>query len=733
MGIGRGESTVGGVSTDGASTKRSFRSVGNVIRGLARLKKKKEEGEVNKKEEVSDEERQRNIDLRRFERKKRKISQRMQTVKELEALRHTVGAQLGGQWIDQKWVPTAALEMQNMETFSTKDFIIEILLYLTFLAAFTWLVYSGRSNRELVMYEKLWRNVVEARFSSVRTPDAIFEGLRGLLLHDLDNATQTRAYLDGYLAPNVPAGILGSAPIGEVRLRQLRSSGGEDSCSRTHKAFVLQGLARNGTGCYPRWGAVDEETVYTKANKVPGRAGKKEWYSYWSFLDTAVIPTLGRYGLYYGGGFVAKWPFVESHEHVALVEESHWIDTKTRVVFLDFAFFNPDLALFLSTEVLFEFPGHGAVEPRLAVQSISLIRYPVNGIGDIVRIGVVCFVYLMVVYYILDDVEYCRKKGLAKYASFGWPHVDVINVCLFVISGVWKLANQILVLLAIPKESADEALLSRIRATAVSLQSEDYIIGFNGLLLWIKLFKYISITGSLVRVQKAMVKSVKDIASFAVLFVVVLFAFAILGFLLVGNQIWSFSTMNGSITTIVRAMYGDVDFQAVVDAAGIWGFLYLIGWLIVSTSILLNLVIAIMIEVFRVVQEEEQMRPTPTRLEQILDDLKKRREEWEELRHEYDQKNPDLAAEFKKPGTFMTLVFRVWTMLNKRSERRAAAAAALLAADEEEDEEVEEKEGAGAKPLSDKFGPIPQSGEWKPWPSRVAPSQDDLARQALHK
>ncbi|KAJ1490645.1 Polycystin cation channel-domain-containing protein, partial [Baffinella frigidus] len=285
-----------------------------------------------------------------------------------------------------------------------------------------------------------------------------------------------------YLAPNVPAGILGSAPIGEVRLRQLRSSGGEDSCSRTHKAFVLQGLARNGTGCYPRWGAVDEETVYTKANKVPGRAGKKEWYSYWSFLDTAVIPTLGRYGLYYGGGFVAKWPFVESHEHVALshehvalVEESHWIDTKTRVVFLDFAFFNPDLALFLSTEVLFEFPGHGAVEPRLAVQSISLIRYPsislirypvngigdisislirypVNGIGDIVRIGVVCFVYLMVVYYILDDVEYCRKKGLAKYASFGWPHVDVINVCLFVISGVWKLANQILVLPPIPKQ-----------------------------------------------------------------------------------------------------------------------------------------------------------------------------------------------------------------------------------------------------------------------------------------
>ena len=41
------------------------------------------------------------------------------------------------------------------------------------------------------------------------------------------------------------------------------------------------------------------------------------------------------------------------------------------------------------------------------------------------------------------------------------------------------------------------------------LKPKPHTAGLNGLLLWIKLFKYISITASLVRVLRAMTKSVK--------------------------------------------------------------------------------------------------------------------------------------------------------------------------------------------------------------------------------
>jgi hypothetical protein len=182
---------------------------------------KKEASKASKRNEMTDEQRQRALDLKRFERKKRKISQRMQTVKELEQMRNTVGSSLGGQWSDQKWVPSAGLGVKASENFSTREFIIEIGLYLLFLVAFTWLVFSGRSNRTLVLYEKLWRQIVHSRLGHVRTPDEIFVGLQGLLLHDLDNSTQTRAYLAGYIASDIPAGVLGSTPIGEIRLRQV--------------------------------------------------------------------------------------------------------------------------------------------------------------------------------------------------------------------------------------------------------------------------------------------------------------------------------------------------------------------------------------------------------------------------------------------------------------------------------------------------------------------------------
>jgi hypothetical protein len=525
--------------------------------------------------------------------------------------------------------------------------------------------------------------------------------------------------------------------------------GGPDVCSRTNAALVQQGLVRGGINCYPPWTKKNEEKVskeafysimhrcplapdnlhsrasisqfYEKSQGVAGDRGKAEWYTRIEALEISSRIIKGRYGDYPGGGFVAKWPLPDSRENIKILQNSHWVDLKTRALVLDFAFFNTDQALFLSTECLFEFPGHGAVEPRISVNAVALIRYPVTGLWDLVRIGVMCFVYLMVAYYILDDVEYCRKKGLAKYRTFGWPHIDVMNICLFVVSGGWKVANQVLVMLAIPEDSSDEVVLARVRATAESLQNEDYIVGFNGLLLWIKLFKYISITRPMVRVLQAMAKCVKDIASWGVLFSVVLLAFAMLGYLLVGNQIRDFSTLRGSMITIVRAMFGDVDFNSAYEVAGIWGFVYLIVWLIVSNAILLNLVIAIMIEVYRVVQEEEILHPTPTRLEQILDDLRRRREEWEELRHEYDSKNPELAAEFKKPGRVMAFFFWIWTIVR---ERRIAAEHF----DDMQDEEVEEedvKQDEEPPPANDK----PQSGEWKPWPSRVAPAPDELRDQ----
>jgi hypothetical protein len=69
----------------------------------------------------------------------------------------------------------------------------------------------------------------------------------------------------------------------------------------------------------------------------------------------------------------------------------------------------------------------------------------------------------------------------------------------------------------------------------------------------------------------------------------------------------------------------------------------------------------------------------------------------------------------------MAFFFWIWTIVR---ERRIAAEHF----DDMQDEEVEEedvKQDEEPPPANDK----PQSGEWKPWPSRVAPAPDELRDQ----
>jgi hypothetical protein len=65
------------------------------------------------------------------------------------------------------------------------------------------------------------------------------------------------------------------------------------------------------------------------------------------------------------------------------------------------------------------------------------------------------------------------------------------------------------------------------------------------------------------------------------LFGIISFAFAMLGYLLFGSELYRYQTMTDSMVTIFRAMYGDMDFLEVLATSGTMGFLFLFFWLVV--------------------------------------------------------------------------------------------------------------------------------------------------------
>ena len=46
--------------------------------------------------------------------------------------------------------------------------------------------------------------------------------------------------------------------------------------------------------------------------------------------------------------------------------------------------------------------------------------------------------------------------------------------------------------------------------------------------------------------------------------------------------------------TLLRGVYGDIDLTSTLSAVGTWGFLYFFFWLLVSRTLLLNVIVAIL-------------------------------------------------------------------------------------------------------------------------------------------
>uniref|UniRef100_A0A8C8ZI54 Polycystin 2 like 1, transient receptor potential cation channel n=1 Tax=Prolemur simus TaxID=1328070 RepID=A0A8C8ZI54_PROSS len=121
---------------------------------------------------------------------------------------------------------------------------------------------------------------------------------------------------------------------------------------------------------------------------------------------------------------------------------------------------------------------------------------------------------------------------------------------------------------------------------------------------WIKIFKYISFNKTMTQLSSTLARCAKDILGFAVMFFIVFFAYAQLGYLLFGTQVENFSTFIKCIFTQFRIILGDFDYNAIDDANRILGPAYFVTYVFFVFFVLLNMFLAIINDTYSEVKEE---------------------------------------------------------------------------------------------------------------------------------
>ncbi|XP_065670011.1 polycystin-2-like protein 1 isoform X2 [Hydra vulgaris] len=376
--------------------------------------------------------------------------------------------------------------------------------------------------------------------------------------------------------------------LGLPRLRQVRVR--NDSCL-VHKFFRNDVLK-----CFSSYSSESEsKDDFGLANGIIWK------YKSESTLKGRVFS--GQISTYRGGGYVSLLANNknESKQILSNLKNFLWLDRGTRAVFIDFTVYNANINLFCVITLVFEFPATGGCVTSALYRPLKLLRYVTN--MDYFVMGCEVIFVIFILYYLIEELLEIKKHKLAYFFDV-WSTFDVLVLCIGIFCIVFNIYRTIIVnklledLLVNQKQYANFDFLSDWQC-----RFNDFV-AVGVFVAWIKIFKYIKFNKTMSQLQSTLARCAKDIAVFAVMFMIVFLAYAQLGNLLFGSKLNDYNTIIDCIYTLFRIILGDFTFSDLQKTNPILGPIYFVTFVFFVFFVLFNMFLAIINDSYAEVKSE---------------------------------------------------------------------------------------------------------------------------------
>lgn len=376
--------------------------------------------------------------------------------------------------------------------------------------------------------------------------------------------------------------------LGSPRIRQLRVR--NDSCN-VHPDFK-----KAITQCYDNYSPhFEDDSPFGPMNG-----------SAWTYHTEKELGGTMHWGLltaYSGAGYYADLGITKEAATEVMVElkENLWIGRATRAAFLDFTVYNANVNLFCVVKLVFEFPATGGMIPSWSFRTVKLLRYVSTTDYFILACEIIFTVFIL--YYIVEEVLEIKTNRVAYFKSV-WNVLDVLVIVISVLCITFSIYRTVMVdslladLLNKPDEYPDFEKLGFYQTQF------NNAVALAVFFAWIKVFKYISFNKTMTQLSSTLSRCSKDVAGFSIMFFIVFFAFAQLGYLLFGTQIKGFSSFINAVFTLLRLILGDFDFEEMEAANRVLGPIYFLSYVFFVFFVLLNMFLAIINDTYAEVKTE---------------------------------------------------------------------------------------------------------------------------------
>ncbi|XP_040906119.1 polycystic kidney disease 2-like 1 protein [Toxotes jaculatrix] len=490
------------------------------------------------------------------------------------------------------WGTTLTENTSNNRELFVRTTLRELLVYLVFLVDICLLTY-GMTNSSTYYYTKAMTDLFVntagesgVRFQSIGTMADFWTYAQGPLLdglywtkwynnQSLDSGDQSFIYYENML-------------LGVPRMRQIKIK--NNSC-KVHDDFQDE-----ITGCFDVYNEKKEQDL--SFGLINGTA--------WTYHTEKEIKGSSHWGLlttYSGAGYYQDLDRTKDESAVIVAElmDNLWLDRGTRVVFVDFSTYNANINMFCVIRLVVEFPATGGAIPSYQIRTVKLIRYITY--WDYFILGCEMVFCLFILYYIVEESLELRIHKFSYFKSI-WNILDLVVIMLAVVAIVFNIFRTVKVDKLLGKLLEQPDIYADFEFLAFWQTQYNNMNAVNLFFAWIKVFKYISFNKTMTQLSSTLGRCAKDILGFAIMFFIVFFAYAQLGYLLFGTEVESFSTFVKCIFTQFRIILGDFDYDAIDRANRVLGPIYFVTYVFFVFFVLLNMFLAIINDTYSEVKEE---------------------------------------------------------------------------------------------------------------------------------
>ena len=488
---------------------------------------------------------------------------------------------IGGLWTSREMA-----EIEDRELVVRTN-LRELIVYLVFLTVVSILSVSTTSSNMYYFTKALSELFLDAPFSdsdgnfreSTQVMD-IWRFLEGPLVDGLYWETwydKEKTKLDDYDGGiNI---LYENRLLGVPRMRQLQVR--NDSC---RVADDMRAIIKE---CYAEYSWLTE--VYY--NDSIGTGNGTEW-RYCPEDELEGHPFWGEVGTYSGGGAYVDL----SHKRNATVDllarlrRDLWVGRGTRAIFVDFTVYNANINLFCIIKLVFELPATGGVIPSSSFRTVKLLRY-VTSYDYFIMACEWTFILFTVYYFVEELLEFCGQRS--AYFKHFWNHVDMFMILISIMCIGFSVHCSIAVNDKIELLLKDDLQYPNFEQLGFFQTQFTNSAALCVFFAWVKLFKYISFNKTMNQLSSTLSRCARDITGFAVMFFIVFFAFAQLGYLLFGSQVRDFSSFGQATFTLLRTILGDFDFHEIEAANRILGPIFFLSYVFFVFFVLMNMFLAI--------------------------------------------------------------------------------------------------------------------------------------------